>query len=221
MKKLLLLYFLFSIAITSNAQMASQDSTITNDSLSKVRAKARSKAIQDSVEKALFAKATYPLIKSSKWAGVIPISNVDERPDVARQYKLLMEITEGIKDTAAAKEINNALAEVGRQMNIHIAAGIPKQNINMVVIAHGGVLKSFYNNAVYKEKYKVDNPNIPLFNELLTAGVKFIACGQAMTFLNIDKPQLLPWMKVALSAQSVITDYQLKGYVHRDLVMDR
>jgi intracellular sulfur oxidation DsrE/DsrF family protein len=172
------------------------------------------------MEKIFFAKAIYPLIKSSKWSGVIPVANVDEKPDVSQQYKLLMEVTTGIKDTVEAKEINAAFAEVGRLLNIHIAAGIPKKNMNIIVVAHGGILKSFYNNAVYKEKYKVDNPNLALLNELRAAGVKFIVCGQAMSFLNIDRSQLLPWVNVALSAQTVLTNYGLKGYYLKNINTD-
>ncbi len=213
MKQLLLLLFLFFTVIISEAQTAAKDSIAVADSV----AKAKSTAVRDSTEKAMLAKATYPYIKSSKWSGVIPVSNIDEKPDVTRRYKLLMEITTGIKDTTQAKEINNGLAEVGRLLNLHIAAGIPKNNIDIVVIAHGGILKSFYTDSIYKEKYKIKNPNDSLLHELLGAGVKFIACGQAMNFINIDKSQMFPWVKVALSAQTVITDYQLRGYIHRDL----
>ncbi len=217
MKKLILV-ILCTVIITSfsKAQPSSKDSLFIADSISK----ARSKAFRDSAEKAFTSKAIYPLIKSSKFSGVIPVSNTDEKPDINQQYKLLMEVTTGIKDSVAAKDINEAIAEVGRLINIHIAAGIPKKNITVVVVAHGGVLKAFYNDAVYKEKYRIDNPNIPVFNELLGAGVKFIACGQAMSFLNISKEQLLPWMKISLSAQTVLTDYQIRGYILKKIETD-
>ena len=207
------------ILLTSvlHAQPSDKESQMKEDSISKVK----NKLLSDSMENVFVSKAVYPLIKGSKWSGVIPVSNADERPDINQHYKLLMEVTKGIKDTIEAKDINAAIAEVGRLMNIHIAAGIPKKNVEVVVVAHGGILKSFYNNAAYQEKYKSDNPNIAVFNELLAAGVKFIACGQAMAFLNINKQQLLPWMKIALSAQTVLTDYQLKGYVYKQIDTDR
>ncbi len=210
--KLLLLFSLICFATFSKAQMAAKDSLHVADSL----AKAKTAAYEDSIDNALLAKTTYPLIKTSKWSGVITVSDIDEKPDAAQRYKILMEITTGIKDTAAAKEINGALAEVGRQINLHVAAGVPKKNLD-IVVAHGGVLKSFYTDSLYKKNYKIKNPNDSLFNELRGAGVKFIACGQAMNFMSIEKPQLFSWVKVALSAQTVITDYQLKGYIFRRL----
>ena len=193
--------------------MAATDSLHLSDSLSKVKRM----VLRDSMEKVMMAKMTYPLIKASKYAGVIPIKGVEEKPDVNQRFRILFEITTGIKDSAAAKEINDALAEVGRQLNLHIAAGVPQKNMDVVVIAHSGILKSFYTDSIYMKQYTVKNPNDTLLNELRAAGVKFIACGQAMNFLNIDKQQLFPWMKVALSAQTVITDYQEKGYVFRKL----
>lgn len=216
MKQLLLLLFLLSFFFILQAQTASKDSAVSAaiaDSLSK----AKQKAVWDSTEKVLMAKTTYPLIKGSKYAGVIRVNDINEKPDVTQHFKLLLEITKGIKDSAAAKEINDDLTEVGRQLNLHLAAGIPQKNIDIVVVAHGSILKTFYTDAVYKEKYKVVNPNDSLLTQLRSAGVKFIACGQAMNFINIDKAQIFPWVKVALSAQTVITDYQLKGYIHRDL----
>ena len=143
----------------------------------------------------------------------MPVSNADEFPDKMQQYKLLMEISEGTKDSTEAKEINESIAEVGRLINIHIAAGIPQKNITVVVVAHGTVLRALFNNAAYREKYKIDNPNIPVLNELTAAGVKFIACGQAMFYFGVNKSQFIPAVKVALSAQSELTSYQLKGYV--------
>lgn len=214
MKLLICAFLSFSFSLIAKSQPPVPDSTHLVDSIAKIK----SKNFRDSVEKAILAKAIYPLIKSSKWSGVIPVDNPDEKPDVNQQYKLMMEVTTGIGDSV--NEINAAMAEVGRLLNIHIAAGIPKKNIDLIVVAHGPVLKSFYNNEVYKQKFKVDNPNIVLYNELLAAGVKFIACGQAMSFQNITKEELLPWVKVALSAQTVFTNYQLKGYILKKIVID-
>ena len=204
------------VSALSHAQSSNKE-TKAADSLSKIK----SKAFRDSLEKVFLSKATYPLIKSSKWSGVIPVTNANEKPDINQQYKLLMEVTTGMKDSAGAKDINEAIAEVGRLINIHVADGIPKKNIDVVVVAHGPILKSFYNNAVYKEKYKVDNPNTVVFDELLAAGVKFIACGQAMFIFDVKKEEMYPWMKVALSAQTVLTNYQLKGYIVKKIETDK
>lgn len=172
------------------------------------------KAKRDSViEAKMLASAYYPLIKSSKWSGVLPVKDVTEKPDPNQQYKLLMEVVFGMKDSATAKNINTGLSEVGRLINLHIASGIPKKNLDVVVVVHGPALKALYRNDVYKKKFGIDNPNLILVRELMDNGIRFIACGQAMNFLEITKDQLVDNIKISLTAQTVLSNYQLKGYV--------
>ncbi len=206
---------LLALAFVSGAQTSVRD----KDTASTRLVKAAGKPEASAMEKEFTSKAVYPLIKGSTWSGVIPVDNIDEKPDVNMRYKLLMEVTTGFKDSAAAN-INDAIAEIGRLINIHVQAGIPKKNIDLIIVAHGPILRSFYNNEVYRKKYNVDNPNIAVYNELLNAGAKFIACGQAMSFFKVEKEEMLPWMKVALSAQTVLTNYQLKGYVLKKVVIE-
>lgn len=169
---------------------------------------------QDSLRiEQLFTKAYYPLIKSSKFSGVLPVTNVTEKPDPSMQYKLLMEEVIPIKDSAAAREINEGLAEVGRLINLHIASGIPKSKLNVVVVVHGPALYALYTDEVYKKKWGINNPNIVLINELMKNGVKFIACGQAMNFFDVKQEEMVPNIKISLTAQTVLSNYQLKGYV--------
>jgi intracellular sulfur oxidation DsrE/DsrF family protein len=82
---------------------------------------------------------------------------------------------------------------------------------------HAGALHAISTNEHYKEKYKLDNPNLKLISDLKNLGARFIACGQAMAFHNIKKEDLLPDVKVSLTAQTVLSSYQLKGFVWFDL----
>jgi intracellular sulfur oxidation DsrE/DsrF family protein len=169
---------------------------------------------QDSVRMAqLLSKASYPLIKSSKWSGVLPMTGVTEKPDPTMQYKLLMEDVIGIKDSAAAKEISDGLAEIGRIINLHIASGIAKKQLEVVAVVHGPALYALYTNEQYKKKYGIDNPNIVLIDELMKNGVKFIACGQAMNFFEVKQEDMVPNIRISLTAQTVLSNYQLKGFV--------
>lgn len=80
------------------------------------------------------------------------------------------------------------------------------------MVAHGPVPESFYNNAAYQKIYHTGNPNNALLNEPW-CGSKIYCMRAGMFFYNIKKEELYPWMKVALRAQTVLTNYQLKGYV--------
>lgn len=167
-------------------------------------------------------KMQYPIIKTYEWAGVVPVQRPTEIPDPALQYKLLMELTWGIKDkkdSTAISGVNMGLGEVGRLINLHAVAGIPRKNMAVVVVVHGPALFAFYNNAAYKKKYGIDNPNMALLHELQKAGVKMIACGQAMNFFGVEQDELIPGVKLSLTAQTVLSSYQLKQYVYYDLAV--
>ena len=133
---------------------------------------------KDSLRLAKFkATGVYPVIKASKFSGVLPKEGITEKPDSNIRYKLLISLTtdaEGDK----INEINRGLAEVGRILNLHIAAGIPKQNIDLVIVTHGHALFALLNNEAFKKQHtKAIILNIAIIKELENAGAKFIACG--------------------------------------------
>ena len=166
-------------------------------------------------------KTSFPAIKSNTWGGVVPVEGIDEIPEPKLQYDFVMDLSSfGMPkqpDSVSSKEINIALGSVARTINLHVGAGVPKENINVVLAVHGTAMNVFLNNEKYKKKYGVDNPNIPLLKELQDFGVKIALCGQAMHYQKAVKEDFIPGVKVALTAQTVISSYQLKKYVFSDL----
>lgn len=162
--------------------------------------------------KKLLEHAEYPLITSNPMTGVLPVTGVDEKPDTTQRYKLLFAWTLGSKDSVKAKKVNYALTEIGRILNLHIASGIPAKHMEIVVAVHGLSIFSIQNDKAYNKMFHINNPNAVLLKELQDAGVKFIACGQAMAFLEVEKESLLPGIKKALTAQTIISSYQMKGF---------
>ena len=160
----------------------------------------------------LLAIVQYPYIKGDKWSGIIPVSDQTEIPDPRHDYKLLFEIVANNPDSLA-KEINAGLNEVARVLNLHFASGIPSKRIIPVIVIHGQALDAILNNENYKKKHSIDNPNLQLIKDLEHAGTRFIACGQAMAYFEIKKEELLPQIKISLTAQTVLSNYQSKGYV--------
>jgi intracellular sulfur oxidation DsrE/DsrF family protein len=167
-------------------------------------------------------KTSFPAIKGNSWGGVIPVGDIDEIPDPKQQYKFVMELTSfAMKDDSAAyKDINLALRDIARTINLHVGAGIPKENIDIVLAVHGQALNAFLTNEKYKKKFDIDNPNIPLLKELQDFGVKIILCGQAMHYQRLMRENIIPGVKVSLTAQTVVSSYQLKNYVYSDLKLD-
>jgi predicted peroxiredoxin len=174
---------------------------------------ASAKKLADSVRFAkLDAIAQFPLIKGSKFSGVIPVDNPTEVPDPNRDYKLLFDIAERNPDSTS-KEINSGLDEVARVLNLHVASGVSPKRLFPVIIVYGKAIEAVFTNEKYRQKHSIDNPNLKLIKDLQDAGAKIIACGQAMAFRDVKKEEILPSVKITLSAQTVFSNYELQGYV--------
>jgi len=154
---------------------------------------------------------TYPLIKASPFSGVLPVNGISEKADKNLKYKLVVSLTTNA-DGEKSKEINRGLAEVGRIMNLHMAAGVPRENLEVVIVVHSRAAYALVNNDAYKKEYKVDNPNCAIIKEMEDAGAKFIVCGQTLGYLDIKNEDILPTVKIALAAKVALSTYQLKGY---------
>lgn len=168
----------------------------------------------------LKASAQFPVINAGEQSGVIPVKDPTELPDPAMDYKLLFELTVKNPDSLL-KEVNLGLTEISRIINLHVASGVPLKKIIPVILIHGGALSAVTSSKYFKDHYKIDNPNLKVINDLKNIGTRFIACGQAMAFWNIKKEELLPDVKVSLTAQTVLSTYQLKGYVLYSIAEDK
>lgn len=153
----------------------------------------------------------HPVINAGEFSGVLPVKDPTEIPDPKLDYKLLFELV--MKKPDSISGMNADLVEISRIINLHVASGIPVKKIFPVIVVHGPALNDFTTNTFYNERFKTDNPNIKLINELEALGAKYIACGQAMQFFDVPKEALLPLFKISLTAQTILSSYQLKGYV--------
>jgi len=225
MKKLFLLSigifiaFLFSSAQRSDS--AIEAGIKTDSTLRAKMEEERGKKEADSIKmEKLLARAQYPYLKGGKLSGVIPVKDADEIPDPNHDYKLLFEVVINNPDSLA-KDINSGFDEVARILNLHFASGIPPKRIIPVIVVHGQALDAITNNKVYKKVHSIDNPNIRLIHDLGNVGAKFIACGQAMAYFELKKDDLLPGIKISLTAQTVLSNYESQGYVLYSIIPNR
>ncbi len=205
--------FLFSLCLVIGALPNSFAQKSTGGSAAKA---ALDTSMAAKKEQARFAKmasmAYFPLINAGTYSGVLPVAGIDEIPDPKKDYKLLFEFTMNPKDSTHSK-INPGLVEIARIINLHVASGIPMANIHPVIVVHGPSLMSIRKNEIFQKNFKKDNPNSKLIDDLMKNGVKVIACGQAMNFLNVTKEELYAGVKVSLTAQTVLSNYIGQGYV--------
>jgi len=144
------------------------------------------------------------------YGGIFDIPNAVENPDPHLKYNIVIDVATGSDDP---KQMNDALNNVARMINLHAVGGVPKENLQVVLAIHGGATYTTLNSKGYQSKYGVDNPNIKLLQALHDSGVvKFFICGQSMIARKVNADQLLPSVKVATSMLTTVTTYQLKGY---------
>jgi intracellular sulfur oxidation DsrE/DsrF family protein len=148
-----------------------------------------------------------PLIK--EFGTVFSVPFAAEKPNPNLKYKILVDVTSG---SEKPEILNEGLETVARIVNLHILGGVPEKNLQVAVVVHGGAAFTLMNNESYKQKFAVDNPNLPLLTALNKAGIKVFICGQTIFKRNIDYRQLAPEAIVSLSAITTITNYTSKGF---------
>ncbi len=150
-----------------------------------------------------------PVIKRT--GGIFDIPFAVERPDPNLVYNVVIEVE---RHSDGPDSLNWSLYNVARYLNLLSVGGVPAKNVNVVVVIHGGATYTAMNNDQYRAKYKVDNPNLGLYKELETAGVKLFVCGQSIVNRKVDRMRMVPEVKPALSMLTTVTTYQLKGYAY-------
>lgn len=148
-----------------------------------------------------------PVIQS--FGGVYELPFDALMPDKNLEYKIVIDIYSG---PDKPEEINPALFNAARMLNLHAVGGILKEQMDVVLAIHGPAAFSVMDNESYKKKYGKDNPNLALFTELKAAGVKLYVCGQSLVVRKIDVDKLAPEIKPALSMLTIVTTHQIKGY---------
>lgn len=152
---------------------------------------------------------TYPAIAG--YGKVHPLPNAAVMPKKTGVYKAVFDVTAAIKDPAKPE---GGLDHVARAVNVFAFAGVPLKNLKFVAILHGPSTDAILSNEAYKKRYNVDNPNIPLIEALLKAGVHVDVCGQALAEHNIEHADVLKGVQIDLSALATVVVYGDMGYAY-------
>ncbi len=150
-----------------------------------------------------------PIIKG--YGRILELEKVDVKPDPNLDYKILIEL---VHDMDKPERINFSASNVARLINLHAVGGVKKENLDVAVVIHAEATNSIINNEAYQKKYDKDNPYIDLFKELSEAGVEIIVCGQSLALYRNEVKDVIPQVKIATSALTAVSTYQLKGYAY-------
>lgn len=156
----------------------------------------------------LIGQEKFPIIKG--YGGIVDVDS-EFSPDPTQKYKLIFDVTLRASDPAT---VNAGLDGVARVINLHAYAGVPKENIHVVVAVRQGATYSVLGNDFYHGKFEVDNPNLDLIKQLKAAGVDMFVCGQNLKRGKIEVGNVVDEVKVALSAFTTTTHFRMKGYAY-------
>lgn len=141
--------------------------------------------------------------------GYVAIPNVAVPPDKAHKYRAVFDAT---RRAAKPTELIPALNMAGSELNAFGLAGVPLSNVRFAVVFHGSALDGILDDAHYRAKFGVSNPNIPVLEQFRKAGVELFVCGQNLAFEHVDPKILSPTVTVASDALIVLMMYQNRGY---------
>ena len=161
----------------------------------------------------LESKMIFPMIKGSKMTGVVPVDFINNVLSSETNMKIIFDFTQSTANNAQGSHVNEGLEEVARILNLHLAAGLKRDNLKAVVVFHSASLLSILHDEYYQNKYGNNNPNKDILNQLMKNGIDLVVCGQSIMLRELSPGDILPGIQFALSAKTTLSKYQTDGYI--------
>jgi intracellular sulfur oxidation DsrE/DsrF family protein len=141
--------------------------------------------------------------------GFVVIPNAAVAPRRDRSYRAIFDAT---RAAANPNQLVPALNMAGSELNALAASNVPLSRAKFVVVFHGPALAGILDEAHYRNKFGVSNPNLAVIAALKKAGAELFVCGQNLASDGIDPSTLAPDVTVASDALVVLMTYQGEGY---------
>lgn len=149
----------------------------------------------------------YPIVPD--FGGIYAIPEAQKYPDTTLSYQIVIDVTQGAEQP---DQLNPSLNNIARMLNLHGISGIKKEQLNVVAVIHSSATPVVLANEAYQKNFDCDNPNDALIQALSEAGVSLFVCGQSLLARNYYGNPLHPNITISISALTVLTEYQQKGY---------
>lgn len=108
--------------------------------------------------------------------------------------------------------LNRRLESAARFLNMHADAGVAVGKLEVAIVVHGPAARDLLNDQAFQAREGTANPNAALLRAMMDAGVEVILCGQTAAFGGYGAEELLPGVKLALSAMTALVALQDQGY---------
>lgn len=139
-----------------------------------------------------------------------PIATIEGRDPIPAgvQFKVSFDVT----DRSDPGSLNRKFVSVARFLNMHSEAGIDLNNMKLAIVIHGSAVQDVTNAAHYGTTNEKPNSNALLIAELLKHGVEIYVCGQSAANQGVTVQNLLPGVRMSLSAMTAHALLQQEGY---------
>jgi intracellular sulfur oxidation DsrE/DsrF family protein len=118
-----------------------------------------------------------------------------------------------VSEKAKPGDLSRAIETAGRFINMHVAAGVPLDAITVAIVVHGGASQDLLAPAAYAARNDGKaNGSAAAIAQLLGKGVAIQLCGQSAAAYGIRNADLLPGVKMSLSAMTAHALLQQAGY---------
>ena len=138
-----------------------------------------------------------------------PIPGAKAAPDKSHVYKVIFDVT---RAAAKPEQPVDGILFAATDLSALRGQGIPAPNTRFALIFHGPAVDGILDNASYRAKFGIDNPNLAMLSALKQAGVEIMACGQFLGAMKIDPRTLSPDVSLASEAFLTLITYQNTGY---------
>lgn len=151
--------------------------------------------------------ATGPIIEH--YGPTFPLHKTDIPVEAGTRLRAVFDVAD---DPSKNGDPNPKLISVARFLNMHGRSGVARDQMELVVVLHGRALANALTQPAHARRFGGLNHNERLLGELKQAGVRFIACGQSLGFRDVAREDLNPAVEVGLSAMTVLTTHQMRGF---------
>ncbi|WP_426169036.1 DsrE family protein [Sandarakinorhabdus sp. DWP1-3-1] len=140
-----------------------------------------------------------------------PIATI--RSDVTVPAGTRFKVAFDVSDAAAPGDLSRAIETAARFINQHVDAGVLLSAISVAVVVHGAAPDDLLQSAAYADRHAGKaNGSANAIAQMIGKGVVFHLCGQSAASRGITDNELLPGVKMSISAMSSHALLQRSGY---------
>ncbi len=126
------------------------------------------------------------------------------------EYRVVWEIKEGAGEPTG---VDPEFTTMARFFNLHGRHGVDPERIHLAAVVHGAGWHALLSDEAYAERFDgLANPSRELIQELLANGTEIVLCGQTAGSRGVEQSELLPGVKMGLSAMTALHWFQSQGY---------